>query len=43
MLYGIMDLERQELQKIFSFFLENAYKSENNVNLNKIIKDRKWH
>ena len=29
MLYGITDLERQELQKNFNFFLENAYKSEN--------------
>ena len=29
MLYGITNLERQELQKNFNFFLENAYKSEN--------------
>lgn len=29
MLYGITDLERQELQKNFNFFLKNAYKSEN--------------
>ena len=29
MLYGITDSERQELQKNFNFFLENAYKSEN--------------
>jgi hypothetical protein len=29
MLYGITDLERQELQKNFNFFLENAYKPEN--------------
>ena len=29
MLYSITDLERQELQKNFNFFLENAYKSEN--------------